>query len=157
MIRVIPPWVTLAIIGLLLAVIVAQEARHATLKAAFANYQAIISENSRKLEVAYRAKEQTMRDNADRIAREQAQKEAELQSRADLAESAADSLRHDIERLNAAPAPKDPALAALARQAGTARKLLGTCAEEYRSMADGAERLRLQVNGLQSFVTDVCH
>ena len=152
----VPSWIYAAVIALLLLLVGVQTVRLAGVETEFADFKTEVSETTRKLEVAYRAKEQTMRDHADRIANEQAQKESELAARAARAELSADGLRDDIARLNAGAAPADPATAALVGQARTARKLLGACANEYRSVAHGAEQLRVQVIGLQAFVADVC-
>lgn len=156
LLALVPGWVWLALVAVLTLTAGVQTVRLAGVETAFADYKTEVSENTRKLEVAYRAKEQTMRDNADRIANEQAKKESELAARVARAESSANSLRDDIARLNAGQTPADPATAALVGQARTARKLLGACADEYRSVATGADQLRLQVIGLQAFVADVC-
>ena len=133
-----------------------QTVRLSDTKAQFAQYRAEVAENTRKAEAEARAKEQAMRTDMEKIANEHEQKETELASRARRAESAADRLRLDIERLNAGAMPADPAAAAIVQQARSARELLGACATEYRSVAEGAEQLRIQLSGLQGYVSKVC-
>ncbi len=157
LLNLVPPWVPLAAIGVLTAALGVQSVRLAWVQTEFAEYRADVSENTRKAEVAARAKEKTMRDQADRIANEQAKKESELADAAARADATAASLRNEIDRLNASPAPADPAAAALAREAATARKLLGACAERYRGLAKSANEMKDQVSGLQSFAQTVCH
>lgn len=151
----VPSWVYALVIALLLMIAGVQTVRLAGAEAEFADFKAEVSETTRKLEVAYRAKEQTMRDNADRIANEQAKKEGELAARAARAESVAHGLRDDIARLNAGQTPADPATAAIVSQARTARKLLGACADEYRRMAEDADRGRDQIIGLQNWIKSI--
>jgi len=152
----IPPWVPLAVVGVLVGLLGVQTVRLAWVQAEFASYQADVAENTRKAEAAARAKEKTMRADADRIANEQAKKEAELLARAEHADAVAGGLRDEIERLNAGPTPADSTAAALTGQARAARKLLGACANEYRRMAKDADELRDQVSGLQGYATTVC-
>lgn len=153
----IPPWVPLAAMGVLASLLGVQTVRLAWVQAEFASYQADVAENTRKAEVLARAKENSMRSAADRIANDQAKKESELAARAAAADVVADGLRNEIDRLNASPAPTDTAAAALAGQARAARQLLGACAKEYRLMAKGADELRDQVSGLQGYANTVCH
>ena len=157
MLKLVPDWVYGAAIAALLSLLGVQTVRLAWVQADFASYQADVAENTRKAEVLARAKENTMRSAADRIANDQAKKEAELAAAAARADATAASLRDEIDRLNASPAPTDTAAAALAREATTARKLLGACAERYRGLAKGALELKDQVSGLQSFAQTVCH
>ena len=157
LLSLIPPWVPLAVIGVLVSLLGVQTVRLSWVEAEFATYKADVAENTRKAEAAARAKEKAMRADADRIANEQAEKQINLAAAAARADATAASLRDEIERLNASPAPTDPRAAALAREARTARKLLGACAERYRGLAKGANELRDQVSGLQDFATSVCH
>ena len=157
LLALIPPWVPLAVVALLTTALGVQTVRLSWVQTEFAEYKADVSENTRKAEVAARAKERTMRNEADRIANEQAQKQDELAAAAARADATAASLRNEIDRLNASPTPTDPAAAAIAREAATARKLLGACAERYRGLAKGANELKDQVSGLQSFAQSVCH
>lgn len=71
------------------------------------------------------------------------------------AQRAAASLRDEIARLNARPAPADPAAAGLAAEASVARELLGACSTEYHWLAGEAEGLRVQVAGLQDWAHTV--
>lgn len=157
MLKLIPDWVIYAAAAALVSLLGVQTVRLAWVQAEYASYQADVSENTRKAEVQARAKEKTMRDSADRIANEQAAKESELAAAAARADATAASLRDEIDRLNASPVPTNPAAAALAREAATARKLLGACAERYRGLAKGALELKDQVIGLQGFANSVCH
>ena len=157
LLALIPPWVPLAAMGLLAGLLGVQTVRLAWAQTELAEYKADVAENTRKAEVQARAKEKSMRDSADRIANEQAAKESELAAAAARADATAASLRDEIARLNASPTPSDPAAAALAREAATARKLLGACAERYRGLAKGANELKDQVIGLQGFANAVCH
>ena len=157
MLKLVPDWVIYAAAAALVSLLGVQTVRLAWVQAEYASYQADVSENTRKAEVQARAKEKTMRDSADRIANEQAAKESELAAAAARADATAASLRDEIDRLNASPAPTNPAAAALAREATTARKLLGACAERYRGLAKGALELKDQVIGLQGFANSVCH
>lgn len=156
MLKLVPDWVYGAAIAALLSLLGVQTVRLSWVQADFASYQAEVAENTRRAEVQARAKEQTMRASADRIANEQAKKEAELAAAAARADATAASLRDEIERLNASPAPADTAAAALAREASTARRLLGACADRYRGLAKGANELKAQVTGLQGYATEVC-
>lgn len=156
MLKLVPDWVIFAAAAALVSLLGLQTVRLAWVQAEYASYQADVSENTRKAEVQARAKEQTRRNDADRIANEQATKEAELAARAASADAAAVSLRDEIDRLNASPAPSNAEAAALAGQARTARRLLGACAERYRSVAKGARELSDQVTGLQKFSENVC-
>jgi chromosome segregation ATPase len=157
MLKLVPDWVIYAAAAALVSLLGLQTVRLAWVQAEYASYQADVAENTRKAEVQARAKEKTMRDSADRIANEQAAKESELAAAAARADATAASLRDEIDRLNASPAPTNPAAAALAREAATARKLLGACAERYRGLAKGALELKDQVIGLQGFANAVCH
>lgn len=157
MLKLVPDWVIVAAFAAVMGLVGLQTVRLSWAQAEFAEFKADVSENTRKAEVAARAKEKTMRTEADRIAHEQAQKQDELAAAAARADATAASLRDEIARLNASPAPADPAAAALAREAATARKLLGACAERYRGLAKGANELKDQVSGLQSFAQSVCH
>lgn len=157
LLSLVPPWVPLAVIGVLVSMLGVQTVRLSWVEAEFASYKADVAENTRKAETEARAKEQAMRKQADRISNEQAQKQDELAAAAARADATAASLRDEIERLNASPAPTDPRAAALTREASTARKLLGACAERYRNVAKVTDEMKAQVNGLQDFAATVCH
>ncbi len=53
-------------------------------------------------------------------------------------------------------ASSDASTNAVVDEATTARDLLGQCSQRYTTVAADADGLRLQVIGLQAFVTDVC-
>jgi chromosome segregation ATPase len=157
MLKLVPDWVIVAAFAAVVGLVGLQTVRLSWAQTELAEYKADVAENTRKAEVQARAKEKTMRDSADRIANEQAAKESELAAAAARADATAASLRDEIARLNASPTPTDPAAAALAREATTARKLLGACAERYRGLAKSANEMKDQVTGLQSFAQTVCH
>ncbi|CAB4122829.1 hypothetical protein UFOVP33_60 [uncultured Caudovirales phage] len=121
-----------------------------------AQYRADVAVNTQKAETEARAKETAMRNQVERIAKNDADKQAKLADRAAGADAATRSLRDDIARLNAGDTPASPELAAIARQARTARELLGACSEEYRGVARSADELSTQVSGLQDYATNVC-
>lgn len=125
-------------------------------KMELATYKADVAENTRKAEAQARAKEQAMRTQVDRIANNAAKKQTELAARAATSDVVNRELRDTVERLNARPAPTDAQSAAYAIEASTARKLLGSCTTEYRSVAQAADELRDQVTGLQDYATSVC-
>ena len=125
-------------------------------EAQFSTYKAEVAENTRKAEAEARIKEQAMQRQSERVANEVAKKQSVLAARASTTELVAGQLRDEIARLNSRPAPTDPSIAAIAREASTARKLLGTCSTEYRGVAQGADSLRDQVTGLQDFIAAIC-
>lgn len=94
--------------------------------------------------------------NAERAAHEQAKREKATLARAAAAERAAAGLRDEIAALNARPVPTNPELAALAREARTARDLLGGCGQAYQRVDKRAQELGDQVSGLQDFVSTIC-
>ena len=107
----------------------------------------------------------TARDNAtkfrnlERIAHEDAKREAARAARDAAAAAAVRGLRAEIARLNARPDPYpagDAGLAACAGEAATARELLGESSGAYQQLAEEADGLRDQVIGLQQFARDVC-
>ena len=107
----------------------------------------------------------TARDNAtkfrnlERIAHEDAKREAARAARDAAAAAAVRGLRAEIARLNARPDPYpagDAGLAACAGEAATARELLGESSGAYQELAAEADQLRDQVIGLQQFARDVC-
>jgi len=124
-------------------------------KAELATYRAEVAENTRKAEVAARAKETEMQVNVERIAQDAAKRETQLATRLASANRAAGGLRDEIDRLNARATPEDPGAATFFAEASTARKLLGACTEEYRFVARDADELRSQVTGLQDYVRSV--
>lgn len=106
-------------------------------------------------EKAARAEERRRAEESQRIVDDLGKAQAATAARAARAERTADSLRDEIARLNARPAPpagSDPGLAGYAREATVARELLGACAEEYRGVAAEADELRNQLTGLLGWV-----
>lgn len=97
--------------------------------------------------------------NAERIAHEDAERTAARAARDAAAAAAVRGLRAEIARLAARPGPYpagDAGLAACAREAATARELLGEGSGRYLAVAAAADGLRDQVVGLQAFVHRVC-
>lgn len=121
-----------------------------------AQYRADVAQNTQKAEAEARAKEQTMRNQVERIAKNAANQQAELATRVAGTSATAASLRDDIARLNAGGTATSTDATTLAGQARTARELLGACTEEYRGVAQRADELRDQVTGLQDYATSVC-
>lgn len=111
--------------------------------------------------------EQARRDEAEKqrtsegIAHEKAQREAALQLRLARSTAAHRGLLDTIADLNArnaelSEASQDARVAALAREAATARELVGECSSRRREVAAAATELRDQVIGLQAFAVTVC-
>lgn len=117
--------------------------------------EAEIAQAAHAAEAAARDQEQEMQRHVDRIARDAASRQQVLAGRAATAELAVRSLRDDIARINASPAPSDPEPARYADDARRARELLGACADEYRVVAVAADGLRDQVTGLQDYARSV--
>lgn len=156
---IVPGVVWAALCGALLLAAGFSYVRMKDAQADLSSYRAEVAENTRKAESEARAKEQAMQATAERIANEAAKKETVLVSRAAATERAARSLRDDIERLNARPAPEDASAASISREASAARELLGTCSERYSGVARSADQLRDQVSGLQEFhrtIAEIC-
>ena len=116
-------------------------------------------------EATLQAEQQRSRDlmkkvrNNERIADEDARREAERQRRDAAARTELVRLQRIVETLRQRqlPEPGDTAgIAALAGQADTARQLLGSCSGRYTELAATADGLRDQVTGLQAYVQDVC-
>lgn len=88
-------------------------------------------------ESTYRQREQSLIQQLQKAQYDAAQREAALRAAADAATDAAGSLRHELTtirgRLSEATAE------ACRATAGAALELLGTCADEYRSVAAAAD------------------
>lgn len=117
-----------------------------------------------RAEAAARDDEQAKQIQAERIAREQIQREGALRTALGRADARNRSLLDTIAYLNAQYAPgavgvpgtgQDAGAAALADAARTARELLGSCSRRYAAVAADADRLAIQVTGLQDFVRTV--
>lgn len=97
--------------------------------------------------------------NAERTADEDHRREqARLERLASVQRTVA-GLRGAIAKLDAddlSAAAADPRVAAVARRAIAARRLLERCAERYTSLAGRAERIRDQAAGLRDFALNVC-
>lgn len=106
-------------------------------------------------EQSARKEEQRRAEESRRVVDELAQREAVSRTRAVAAERANVSLRNEITRLNARPAPSNAEAAGYAHEASTARELLGVCGKEYRDLAAEADGLRDQITGLQDWVGHV--
>ena len=101
----------------------------------------------------------TKNRNAERVAHEDAQREAARLARDAAAATAVRGLRAEVARLNQRPHPypaNDAGLAACAGEAATARELFSESAAAYSDVATAADSLRDQVAGLQDFVHGVC-
>ncbi len=122
---------------------------------------ALAAQHQAKAERLAREAEQTKQLQAERNAHVQAQREAGLRSALARAESRNRGLLDTIAQLNARPfvdvpgtAP-DARAAAFAHEAATARELLGRCSGRYAELGAEADGLRIQVMGLQDYVTTV--
>jgi len=89
-------------------------------------------------ERAYRQREQSMLQQVQKAQYDAAQRETALRAAADAASASAGSLRNDLAavrgRLSAATAE------ACRATASASLELLGTCADEYRGVAEAADR-----------------
>lgn len=96
---------------------------------------------------------------AEKVADEQAQRQAQTDAAIALARTTERGLRAEIKRLNGRLKPftaDESGLAACTREATTARELLGACSYRYTVLAADADRLRDQVLGLQQWHSRVC-
>lgn len=152
----VPGWIYAIIVAALLVLSGACYVAWSGTAAKFAAYKAEVAEATRQAEADARAAERIMQRKTEKIADEAQKRQEELAARVVAAANAAASLRDGIAALNARPAPADPGAASFAREASTARELLGACAERYRSVAAEADGLSGQVAGLQRYVAEVC-
>lgn len=153
----VPGFVWAIVCALALSTAGANYVRMASAKGELATYRAEVAQSTQKAESEARAKEREMRTQVDRIAENAAKKQTVLAARVAAADIVVGRLRDEITRLNSRPAPSDPATAAIAGEARTARELLGACAERYKAVARDTDELRDQVTGLQDFSITVCH
>ena len=125
---------------------------------------ALASDKRAQAEAAAREAEQAKQQQAERVAREQAQREQTLRDAARRADVRALSLLDRIAALDARDAAAaadvpgaapDARAAAFADGAATARELLGSCGQRYAELGAEADGLRIQVMGLQDYVTTV--
>jgi hypothetical protein len=147
----VPSWAWAVAVSLVLAFAGTSYVRMKIAQTELATYRAEVAENTAKAEAAARAKERAWQKQNERVAQNAMEKQTELAQRAAAAALAADSLRDQIDRLNARTSPTDPAAAGFANEASAARKLLGQCAKAYRSLAERAVEFRDQVTGLQDW------
>jgi len=124
-------------------------------EARIAERDAQISRAARIASEQARRREQELQRYADEIARDAAKRQQALASRVATTDLVARGLRDDIARLNAGRRPDDPEAARHADAATRARELLGSCAAEYRNVAEKADGLRDQVTGLQDWARAV--
>lgn len=106
-------------------------------------------------EQAARARENSLRQQVERIAVNAIEREKQRNRALADAQRANAGLRDTIAALNARPTPADPSAAAFAHEASTARELLGACAQEYRAVAADADGLADQVTALQEYANSV--
>ena len=106
-----------------------------------------------------RAEETRKAKETDRVAQEQAQREAHLRAAADAATRRVGSLQHTIQALNERDRRRNlsahPDAAALADEAARARELLGQCSGRYTAVAANAAEHAAQVIGLQDYITAI--
>ena len=152
----VPGFVWAIVCAVLLATTGTSYVRMKSAQSDLASYRAEVAENTAQAQAQARAQEQAMHQQAQRIAHDAAKKQTVLAARAATSDLIARSLRDEIDRLNARPAPADPGAAAHAREARTARELLGACADRYKDVARAADELRDQVTGLQDYTTTIC-
>ena len=109
-----------------------------------------------------RRNEQARQHQAERIAHETAQREESLRTALTRADAHNRGLLNTIAQLNKRtaasgidlPGAAAPAAAtACISEAATARQLLGQCSERYGAVAADAEQLRIQVIGLQDWIS----
>lgn len=115
----------------------------------------LAAEATAKAQEAARAREQTLRQQVERIAANALEHEKQRAGQIAAAQHAIAGLRNVIGTLNARPAPADPVAASFDHEASTARELLGACAQEYRAVAAQADELSDQVTGLQEYAASV--
>ncbi|HOW46154.1 MAG TPA: hypothetical protein PLB26_00755 [Rubrivivax sp.] len=145
----------LAILGVQTVRLSAAETRLAAKDTEIAQIRQAAADAALAQVAAHREAERAMAVETERIADETQKQLDAAETRARSARAAVAGLRDAIARLNARAAPQDPAAAAFAHEAAVARELLGACADEHRDVAAAADGLRLQVIGLQDYVTTV--
>lgn len=153
--NLVPSWAWAAAMSVVLAFAGTSYVRMKIAQTELATYRREVAENTAKAEAAARATERAWQKKNERVAKDAIEKQTELAKRAADAALAADSLRDQIDRLNARTTPTDPAAAAFANEASAARKLLGQCAKEYRRLAERAVEFRDQIMGLQDYATGI--
>lgn len=128
-------------------------------QAAWNEQKAVDQQKTLELERERSAEQLLKFRNAERIADEQAHRDAVRDGRIAAGNAVADSLRSTIERLDRrdlSEAGGDSRSIALAQSAATARELFGSCNQAQLDLAAEADRLRDQVAGLQADAMYVC-
>lgn len=132
-----------------------QTMRYSHLDATHKAYKAEVTTATLESEQKARATEQSLRQQVERIAANAQERQTQLARRTADASAALAGLRDTIYRLDARPAAANSVAASVDHEARTARELLGACATEYRSVAEGADALRDQVTALQEYAASV--
>jgi chromosome segregation ATPase len=130
------------------------QTEHAKTKSEYSQYQADVEKKQRLAEAKQREIELSNFRNAEKVAYESAKREAALADDLARSRSREQRLRDEISSFRAATA-RDAAsgnTAALAAKANTATELYESCGTEYRSMAEEAERVRIQAIGLLDYI-----
>lgn len=148
---IVPGWIYASTILLILIALQVQSNRLDSTKQEFANYRHEITQATLESEIRVRKKEQEYREAIDKIATSAYTKQKEYMARAANAHRSLNELRKLIADINGQPVPADAPAAPYAHAAAEARELLGTCAEEYRSVATDADQLKDQVILLQEY------
>lgn len=146
-------WAALA--AVLLAFGVTQYAGKTHVAAELASYRLEVAKATAEQEAKVRAREHELTQTNERLADELVQKDKRLVARDTAARRSDAGLRDEIARLNARPAPSNPESTAFSDEASLARELLGSCSDEYRSVALEADKLRDQVSGLHTYIEKV--
>lgn len=121
------------------------------------------AEQLRIAEQIERTKENIRRTHTERIAHENDQLRQALDERSRTAVAAERSLHTTIaalrSQLHAATSASgiDAHTAASIERASTTAELLGACAGRYGAVAADADRLAVQVTGLQDWIRHICH
>lgn len=153
--NLIPGFAWALLLAISLATATVQTVRLTHLQASHAEYKQRIVEATLAAEVQARTKERQLQAEVERIAANAQERQNQQARRAADVDRALDGLRKHIARANSAPAPSDSVAAAQSHAASAARELLGTCAAEYRAVAESADRLGSQVTGLQDYARAV--
>lgn len=123
-----------------------------------AQAEAQVAQERADLERQARQQEQVKQREAERIAREQANREAALRTAVSAADARNRSLHTTIAQLNADATARLSGTAASTctasdiDAAATARNALGQCSSRYAAVAATADQLSVQVTGLLDFI-----
>lgn len=144
-----------ALVAVLLAFGITQYVGKNFITAELSAYKLEVTQATARQEARARDIERQLATTNERLTDELTKKDRLLAARDAAARRSDAGLRDEIARLNARPAPSNPESAAFADEASIARELLGSCSEEYRSMALEADELRDQVSGLLTYIEKV--